>query len=47
LGNLLQTVHVSLNYLMITIIAAHVGAALKHHLIDRDNVLKRMLPFQP
>jgi cytochrome b561 len=45
LGNLLQLVHMSLNYLMIAIIAAHIGAALKHHLIDRDDVLKRMLPF--
>jgi len=24
----------------------HIGAALKHHLIDRDNVLRRMLPVR-
>ncbi len=24
---------------------AHVGAALKHHVFDQDNVLRRMLPF--
>jgi len=23
----------------------HVAAALKHHLVDRDDVLRRMLPF--
>jgi cytochrome b561 len=26
------------------LVIAHVGAALKHHFIDRDGVLKRMLP---
>lgn len=25
---------------------AHAAAALKHHFIDRDNVLRRMLPFR-
>ena len=46
LGNLLQTVHLSLNLLLIAVLIAHVGAALKHHFIDRDDVLTRMLPFQ-
>jgi cytochrome b561 len=27
------------------VLVAHVGAALKHHLSDNDNVLRRMLPF--
>lgn len=44
LGNGLQTVHQSLNWLFIAVIAGHVGAALKHHFIDRDDVLTRMLP---
>ncbi len=44
LGDLLQTVHVSLNFLLIAVLLAHVGAALKHHLIDKDDVLTRMLP---
>jgi cytochrome b561 len=30
---------------MAALVLGHAGAALKHHLIDRDNVLKRMLPF--
>jgi len=30
--------------LMLLILIAHVGAALKHHLIDKDTVLVRMLP---
>jgi cytochrome b561 len=29
---------------MLVIIAVHLLAALKHHFIDRDGVLKRMLP---
>lgn len=29
------------------LLALHVGAALKHQFIDRDNVLHRMLPFIP
>jgi len=37
-------VHVWLNYLMITTVAVHAAAALKHHFIDRDDILKRMLP---
>ncbi len=44
LGNLLETVHVVLNYTLIAVLLGHVGAALKHHFIDRDEVLTRMLP---
>ncbi len=33
--------------LLYVLLALHVGAALKHHLIDRDNVLRRMLPVLP
>ena len=34
--------HVS-NWL-IALLLGHVGAALKHHFVDRDEVLTRMLP---
>ncbi len=44
LGDALREVHEVLNFLMITIVAGHVGAALKHHYIDRDDVLTRMSP---
>ena len=44
LGNMLQTIHMSLNLLLVITIAGHVGAALKHHLIDKDDILTRMLP---
>ena len=45
LGDLLQALHRLLNYSMAAIVFAHLGAALKHHFIDRDDVLARMLPF--
>ncbi|MCM2306011.1 MAG: cytochrome b [Sulfuritalea sp.] len=45
LGDLLQALHRLLNYGMAAIVFAHLGAALKHHFIDRDDVLARMLPF--
>ena len=45
LGDLLQTVHMLLNYSLAALVAAHAGAALKHHFLDRDDVLVRMLPF--
>ena len=44
LGDLLQTVHMSLNLLLVATIVGHVGAALKHHFIDKDDILTRMLP---
>jgi cytochrome b561 len=44
LGNLLQEVHETLNWILILIVAGHAGAALVHHFVDRDDVLTRMLP---
>jgi cytochrome b561 len=44
LGDTLREVHETLNFLMIAIVAGHVGAALKHHFIDRDDILTRMSP---
>lgn len=45
LGNTLAILHKSLNYTLAGLVIAHAGAALKHHLIDRDDVLSRMVPF--
>ncbi|MDO8350927.1 MAG: cytochrome b [Gallionella sp.] len=45
LGDLLKEVHEILNFMMLGLILAHVGAALKHHFIERDNILSRMLPM--
>ncbi|MDX8378690.1 MAG: cytochrome b [Gallionella sp.] len=46
LGNLLSNVHEVLNYTLLLLITLHIAAALKHHFIDRDEVLSRMLPIQ-
>jgi len=40
----LKAVHYWLNMGMLAAVAVHVAAALKHQFIDRDGVLKRMLP---
>lgn len=45
IGDLLRNVHASLNYLLMLLLTLHIGAALKHHLLDRDNTLVRMLPI--
>lgn len=44
LGDALKTLHLSLNLGLIGLLVGHVGAALKHHFIDRDDILVRMLP---
>ena len=45
LGSCAHAVHEYLFWFLLLVLAAHVGAALKHHLKDNDNVLRRMLPF--
>ena len=44
LGDTLKAVHEWLNYSLLGMVVLHSGAALKHHFIDRDSVLTRMLP---
>jgi len=41
---ILKTVHYVLTMTLAAGVLAHAAAALKHHFIDRDDVLKRMLP---
>jgi cytochrome b561 len=41
---ILKGVHFWLNMTLASAVALHVAAALKHQFIDRDGVLKRMLP---
>jgi cytochrome b561 len=40
----LKPVHYWLNMALAALVVMHVAAALKHHFVDRDDVLKRMLP---
>ncbi len=44
LKEILKALHEWLNWGLLALLAAHVAAALKHHLINRDDVLRRMLP---
>ncbi|MES2322437.1 MAG: cytochrome b [Pseudomonadota bacterium] len=40
----LKAVHFWLNMTLAACVAGHVAAALKHHCIDRDGLIKRMMP---
>ena len=44
LADVLKLAHKSINYTMAGVIVLHVAAALKHHFVDKDDVLRRMLP---
>ena len=41
---ILKQAHYFLNLLLLGSVSLHVAAALKHHFVDRDDILKRMLP---
>lgn len=45
LEDVLKMLHRNLGKLTIALIALHIGAALKHHLINKDDVLARMAPI--
>lgn len=45
LADFLKIIHRWTNYSMAAIVALHVTAALKHRLVDRDELLARMLPL--
>jgi cytochrome b561 len=36
--------HASLQWAIVALVAIHAGAALRHHIVLRDDVLRRMLP---
>lgn len=40
----LRTVHWALSWTIVVLVGTHIAAALKHHFIDRDATLRRMLP---
>lgn len=44
LGDALHEVHETLNWILALVVTGHALAALKHHFIHHDTVLKRMLP---
>lgn len=43
-ADILRLTHRWINYTLAGVIALHTAAALKHHFIDRDDVLVRILP---
>lgn len=44
LGELLKQVHKNLDFVLLGLLTLHIAAALKHHFMDRDGTLQRMLP---
>jgi len=45
LADVLKIVHRTITWSLAGVVALHVAAAIKHHVVDRDDVLSRMLPF--
>ncbi|MBI3230685.1 MAG: cytochrome b [Burkholderiales bacterium] len=43
---ILKEVHELINYGMLVVVLAHVGAAFKHHFIEKDGIFKRILPLK-
>jgi len=43
-AKILLLLHKSLNYTLAAVVTLHIAAALKHHFVDRDDVMARMLP---
>jgi cytochrome b561 len=41
----MHSVHEALSWALVAIAVLHVAAALKHHFVMKDDVLRRMLPF--
>ena len=41
----LKVIHETLAFTLIGVLVLHIAGALKHHLVLRDDVLRRMLPF--
>lgn len=46
LAESLKTLHAVLNYALFGLFSLHAGAALKHHFVDGDGTLARMLPWR-
>ncbi len=43
-GGRFEAAHSVLSYLLLAVVAIHIAAALYHHFVQRDDVLRRMLP---
>jgi len=47
LSQVFRMMHLATSWVLVAAMALHIGAALKHHLIDRDGLIARMWPVQP
>ncbi len=45
IGHILEAVHSSLAFGLAALVGLHVAAAIKHHFMDRDGLMGRMVPF--
>ena len=45
MGTALYAAHELVGWTLAVLVALHIGAALKHWLIDKDGVIQRMSPF--
>ena len=46
LAQLAETIHVTLQWAIYGLVTLHAGAALRHHFVIKDGVLRRMLPWR-
>jgi cytochrome b561 len=46
LGETMKIIHQTLAVILLGLVAAHMAAALYHHVILRDDILRRMLPWR-
>lgn len=44
-GDILNQIHKWLAYGLAALVCLHIAAAIKHHFIDRDGLMERMVPF--
>jgi cytochrome b561 len=45
-AELAKQMHHAFVFLLVPLLITHIGAALRHHYVKHDDVLRRMLPFQ-
>lgn len=45
LADIVRNIHETLFWILVAVTALHVAGALKHHFLDHDDTLRRMLPW--
>lgn len=44
-ADVLKSIHAALNWTLLALVCGHAAVALKHHFVNRDDVLARMIPL--